>query len=159
MKAMTQHAALETVFEPPVQLGRYLPLRITRINESLMRRVTRLYRERQPLSVPEWRLMAILGQCGAMSTVSVIAQTQMNKVRVSRVVTSLLNAGYITREVDRIDRRRAILALTQEGAKVYRQTLSLMKAFDAELQASLSVAERIGLNNALSKIEAHLEAR
>jgi DNA-binding MarR family transcriptional regulator len=147
---------MRAALDPPAELGGYLPFRLAHLNDRLMRHVTRFCRGRHQLNIPEWRTMAILGRSGAMSANSVIAQTRMNKARVSRVVTSLLRAGYITREVDPVDRRRAILALTPGGAKIYRQTLAVVKAFEAEILMSLTAAERSGLSSALTKIEAQL---
>jgi DNA-binding MarR family transcriptional regulator len=92
-----------------------------------------------------------------MSANAVIAQTTMDKVRVSRAVAKLLKAGLITREADPQDRRRAILDLTPPGKEIYRQIVPLVQDIEAEIVAALSGAERAVLDNALAKIEAYLE--
>lgn len=139
------------------ELGKYLPFRLTVLSNRLTRRVARFYGERFKLSAPEWRTMAVLGQQGAMSANAVIAQTTMDKVRVSRAVAKLLKAGLITREADPQDRRRAILDLTSPGKEIYRQIVPLVQDIEAEIVAALSGAERAVLDNALAKIEAYLE--
>jgi DNA-binding MarR family transcriptional regulator len=101
--------------------------------------------------------MAVLGQQGAMSANAVIAQTTMDKVRVSRAVAKLLKAGLITRESDPQDRRRAILNLTMAGQEIYREIVPLVQEVESEIVAELSAPERAVLDNALAKIEAYLE--
>jgi DNA-binding MarR family transcriptional regulator len=101
--------------------------------------------------------MAVLGQQGAMSANAVIAQTTMDKVRVSRAVAKLLKANLITREADPQDRRRAILNLTGAGLEIYRQIVPLVQEVESEIVSALSGTERAVLDNALAKIEAYLE--
>jgi DNA-binding MarR family transcriptional regulator len=127
------------------------------LSNRLTRRVARFYGERFKLSAPEWRTMAVLGQQGAMSANAVIAQTTMDKVRVSRAVAKLLKAGLITREADPQDRRRAILNLTSAGLEIYRQIVPLVQEVEAEIIGELSGTERTVLDSALAKIEAYLE--
>jgi DNA-binding MarR family transcriptional regulator len=141
------------------ELGKYLPFRLTVLSNRLTRRVARFYGERFKLSAPEWRTMAVLGQQGAMSANAVIAQTTMDKVRVSRAVAKLLKTGFITREADPLDRRRAILDLTPTGLEIYRQIVPLVQDIEADIVAALSGPERAMLDNALAKIEAYLEQR
>ena len=86
-----------------------------------------------------------------------IAQTTMDKVRVSRAVAKLLKAGLITREADPQDRRRAILNLTGPGLEIYRQIVPLVQEIESEIVGALSGTERTVLDNALAKIEAYLE--
>ena len=100
--------------------------------------MARYYGERFKLSAPEWRTMAVLGQQGAMSANAVIAQTTMDKVRVSRAVAKLLKAGLITREADPQDRRRAIINLTMAGQDIYREIVPLVQEVEFEIVAELT---------------------
>jgi DNA-binding MarR family transcriptional regulator len=154
---MTRNAAALSRPPPPFELTKYLPFRLTLLSNRLTRRVARFYGQKYKLTAPEWRTMAVLGQSGAMSANNVIAQTTMDKVRVSRAVAKLLKTGYITRESDPDDRRRAILALTPKGVEIYRQIVPLVQEIEAELLEILNATERAGLDAALAKIEALLE--
>jgi len=155
---MTRSAATALALpHQPFELAKFLPFRLTVLSNRLTRRVARFYAERFKLTAPEWRTMAVLGQSGAMSSYSVIEQTTMDKVRVSRAVAKLLKAGYITRDADPEDRRRAILNLTAAGLEVYRQIVPLVQEIESEMLALLNQDDRIGLDNALAKLEAHLE--
>lgn len=153
---MTREAALPARAHNPFELGKFLPFRLTVLSNRLTRRVARFYGERFKLTAPEWRTMAVLGQSGAMTANSVINQTTMDKVRVSRAVAKLLKAGYITRDSDPLDRRRAILDLTPKGREIYRQIVPLIQDIEAEILAILTQDDRKVLDNALARIEAYL---
>jgi len=153
-----KEAALPARTRRNFELGKFVPYRLAVLSNKLARRIARHYGERFKLTAPEWRTMAVLGQHGAMSANSVIVQTTMDKVRVSRAVAKLLHAGYITRIADPADRRRAVLELTPKGAEVYRQIVPLVQTVEAEILAELTQDERASLEGALGKIEAYLEA-
>ena len=157
MNAMAREAALPARPRNVFELSSFLPFRLTILSNRLTRRVARFYSQRFKLSAPEWRTIAVLGQQGAMTANAVIVQTTMDKVRVSRAVAKLLKSGYITREADPEDRRRAILALTPKGAELYRQIVPLVQEVEAEILATLSAEDRSGLDHALARIEAYLD--
>lgn len=154
---MSKDAALAAPMPQGFELGKYLPFRLTVLSNRLTRRVAHFYGEQFKLSASEWRIMAVLGQQGAMSVVAVIAHTTMDKVRVSRAVAKLLNAGLITRQSDPQDRRRAILDLTMAGQKMYQEIVPLVQDVESDMVAALSGAERAVLDSALAKIETYLE--
>jgi DNA-binding MarR family transcriptional regulator len=157
MSATTRAVSLPVPPQQPFELSRFLPFRLTVLSNRLTRRVARFYGQRFKLSAPEWRTMAVLGQHGAMSANSVIVQTTMDKVRVSRAVAKLLKASYITRDADPQDRRRAILALTPKGVEIFHQIVPLVQDVEAEILAVLSIEDRAGLDRALARIEVFLD--
>jgi DNA-binding MarR family transcriptional regulator len=144
------------VLGPQFLLGKYLPFRINVLNNQLTRRIARFYGEQYKLSGPEWRVMAVLGQSGALNALSVAEQTTMDRVRVSRAIAKLLKSGIVTRQSDPEDRRRAILELTDKGQKIYSRIVPLVQDIEADILAALSTAERTALERVLAKIEAHM---
>ena len=136
---------------------RFLPTRLTGISNRLTRRAAELYGKRFNLSAPEWRIIAVLGHQGAISGAGLIAETAMDKVRVSRAIAKLLKAGLITRDTDPGDRRRAILALAGPGGELFQQIIPLIQDADAEMMTALSDAERGALSEVLAKIEGYLK--
>jgi hypothetical protein len=47
--------------------------------------------------------------------------------------------------------------LTPKGMDVYRQIVPLVQEVEAEMLAALSADDRVGLDNALARIEAYLD--
>jgi DNA-binding MarR family transcriptional regulator len=140
------------------ELELFTPFRLSVLANRMTRAVARIYMKRHRLSAPDWRTLAVLGRFGAMSANSVVERTAMDKVRVSRSVSRLLQLGFITRRTDPQDRRRAILELTQSGQGVYRQIVPRALAVEGELLSTLSADERAALDATLTKLENRMSA-
>jgi DNA-binding MarR family transcriptional regulator len=141
--------------ETPLELGRFLPYRLSVTAECISRVFAESYQERFGLTIPEWRVMAVLGEAAPRPTQAVIEATEMDRVKVSRAVTRLVDKGLVTRKTAPEDQRSQILALSRKGAQLYRQIVPLAHALQAELTAGLSEAELA----ALDRLLAHLHAR
>lgn len=136
-----------------LDLERYFPFRLSVLANRVTRAVARVYSQNFRLSAPEWRTMAVLGRYGAMTANSVVEQTAMDKVRVSRAVARLLTSGRVTRRTDPDDRRRAILDLTPEGRAVYAKIVPMVLAVERDLFADLTNEERGQLDTIMRKLE------
>jgi DNA-binding MarR family transcriptional regulator len=101
------------------------------------------------LSIPEWRVMAVLASNPGLSAAEVTARTAMDKVAVSRAVASLLAAGRLRRTTAAADRRRTHLHLTSAGARVYAQVVPMALEYERGLLASLSKQDRATLDRLL----------
>jgi DNA-binding MarR family transcriptional regulator len=153
LRLVSMPAPPSTVAGGSLDLGRFLPFRLSVLGSRVTRAVARVYTVRFQLSAPEWRTLAVLGRYGAMSAQEVAEHTAMDKVRVSRSVRRLVARRRITRRADPLDRRRAILDLTAEGRTVYSEIVPLVLAVEADLMADLSEPERAAFETAIAKIE------
>jgi DNA-binding MarR family transcriptional regulator len=138
-------------------LERFLPYRLSVLMLRVSNAIARSYERRFDLSVPEWRVMAVLGRFGPLSAMGVGEKTQMDKVRVSRAVARLVSAGRVSRRTDAADRRRAVLALTPAGRAIHRQIVPHAQRVEARLLAGLTEEERGALDHLLDKLEARAE--
>jgi DNA-binding MarR family transcriptional regulator len=138
-------------------LERFLPYRLSVLMLRISNAIARSYERRFRLSVPEWRVMAVLGRFGPLSANGVAEKTQMDKVRVSRAVARLMAAGRVSRRTDRMDRRRSILALTAAGEAIHREIVPHAERVEARLLAGLDEVERAALDRLLAKLEARAE--
>jgi DNA-binding MarR family transcriptional regulator len=135
-------------------LERFLPYRLSVLTNRISTAIARVYAKRFDLTVPEWRVMAVLGRFGAMSANAVCDRTAMDKVRVSRAVARLAASGRLARRIDTADRRRSVLALTEEGRAVYDEIGPLALAVEARLLMPLDAADRAALDRLLAMLEA-----
>ncbi len=131
----------------------FLPYRLSTLTNRISRAFATLYSEQFDLTIPEWRVMAVLGQESGLSADQVCARTEMDKVTVSRAVARLLEKGHLAREFASADRRRSVLALSSRGMAIYRRIIPLAREYEAALIAELSVAERQTLIALLEKLE------
>ncbi len=139
--------------ESPLVLEAFLPYRLATLSNRISRAIATLYSERFDLSIPEWRIMAVLGERPELSAREVAERTAMDKVAVSRAVRRLLKKGLLERHFAPDDRRRSVLALSTGGRAVYREVVPLARAFEKALLAALTTEEIAILSLLLSKLE------
>ncbi len=141
----------------PLVLEEFLPYRLSVLTNRVSRAIARQYGARFGLSIPEWRVMAVLGRFAPASANEVCERTAMDKVRVSRAVSRLKRSGLIDHATDVEDRRRSVLRLSSEGWRIYRRIVPFARALEAELIAALTPAERTALDKLLAKLHARAE--
>lgn len=145
-----------------LELETFLPYRLSILSNTVSSAIAAVYRRRFHLSIPEWRVMAILGRYPGLSAAEVAERTAMDKVAVSRAVAKLLDTGRISRSFADADRRRSILQLSPEGEAVYAEVVPQALALEAELIATLDPGERAALDRMLRRLTARartLQAR
>jgi len=133
-------------------LEAFLPYRLSILSNTVSGRIAKSYAERFSLTVPEWRVMAVLGRFPGLTAGEVTERTAMDKVQVSRAVAGLLRSKRIERRVVDGDRRARHLFLTGEGRGVYSEIVPLALDYERRLAASLSANERGLLEKLLAKL-------
>jgi len=116
----------------------FLPYRLSITSHTVSTNIARVYEKRFGVSIPEWRVIAILGRFPGLSAVEVAERTFMDKVAVSRAVTKLIKNGRIDRQFADADRRRSILNLSEEGQQVHNEIAPLALEFESQLVADIS---------------------
>ena len=111
----------------------FLPYRLSITSHTVSTNIAHVYEKRFGVSIPEWRVIAILGRYPGLSAVEVADRTFLDKVAVSRAVTKLIKNGRIDREFADADRRRSILNLSQQGREVHNEIAPLALQFEREL--------------------------
>jgi len=132
-----------------LHLERFLPYRLSVLSNTVSTAIAAAYFVNFGLSIPEWRVMAILAANPGLSAAEVTARTAMDKVAVSRAVAALLAVGRLRRTTAAADRRRTHLELTRAGARVYSQVVPMALEYERGLLAPLSKRERATLDRTL----------
>lgn len=138
--------------ELKLQLGDFLPFRLSVLTNMVSGAIAAGYAERCGISIPEWRVIAVLAETPGLSAAEVAARTVMDKVAVSRAVAALLRRRLIRKLQSRRDRRRSALRLNPAGRAVYRTVVPMALGYERALLATLSVTERRQLDAALRKL-------
>jgi DNA-binding MarR family transcriptional regulator len=134
---------------PKLHLDKFLPYRLSVLSNTVSGAIATAYFLHFGLSIPEWRVMAILAATPGLSAAEVTARTAMDKVAVSRAVATLLSAGRLRRTTAANDRRRTHLELTPGGARVYAQVVPMALEYERHLLAPLSKRDRVILDRLL----------
>jgi DNA-binding MarR family transcriptional regulator len=130
----------------------FLPYRLSITSHTVSTNIARIYEKRFGVSIPEWRVIAVLGRYPGLSAVEVAERTLMDKVAVSRAVTKLIKNGRIDREFADADRRRSILNLSEEGWKVHNEIAPLALQFENELVQNIDKEDYERFNAILEKL-------
>jgi DNA-binding MarR family transcriptional regulator len=136
-------------------LEHFVPYRLSVLTNIVSAAIAGAYAKRFGLSIPEWRVIAVLGLEPGLSAAQVAERTAMDKVAVSRAVSTLLKSRRVARAFANSDRRRSVLKLTRSGESVYWRVVPFARRYERDLLADLSDAERLRLDRLL----AHLKRR
>jgi DNA-binding MarR family transcriptional regulator len=130
----------------------FLPYRLSIATQTISAALSKQYGDRFGLTVPQWRVMAVLGRFAPLSANQVCQRTVMDKVAVSRAVAALLQRGLIERTTDTADRRRSALRLSKRGRVLHQQIVPLALAYERRLLSALTPKERETLSLVLDKL-------
>lgn len=119
--------------------------------------VSKIYGAKFDLSVSEWRTMAVLGPYGVLSATEIVERSSINKVNVSRAIKSLQKRGYLKRDIDGEDKRKAVLRLTAEGRRTYTLLIPMIIAHEDQLLDGMSAEEVTTLIRLMAKVQKNAE--
>lgn len=117
--------------EQALRLERFLPYRLNVVGSFASRALGRIYGAHFGIGIPEWRVVAQLGEFGKLTSRDIGELAQMHKTKVSRAVTELEKRGLVSRSENRQDRRESFVELTSAGKRVYDQIVPLALGFEA----------------------------
>lgn len=135
-----------------MDLSSFFPYRVATLAEEVSRCLSQVYSARFQLNRDEWRVLSALSQHSPMKTAEVIHHTNLEKMQVSRAVSSLEEAGIIKRSTDDDDRRNRVLALTPAGRQLVRKIVPLVLAREQFLLEALDEQEHEVLLRAMDKL-------
>jgi DNA-binding MarR family transcriptional regulator len=133
-------------------LDRFVPYRLSVLTNRVSGAIAAHYADRFALTIPEWRVMAVLGDTPGLSAREVAARTAMDKVQVSRAVAALTAARRVARAQDKEDGRVAHLSLTRAGRAVYDEIVPLALHLEETLLSALSAGERRTFDRLMTKL-------
>jgi DNA-binding MarR family transcriptional regulator len=134
-------------------LDDYLPFRLSVASNGVSRLIARAYEDRFGLTIPQWRLMAVLAE-GGLTQQQVVSRTVMDKVTVSRAARELVARSLLARDTNIGDGRSHLLALTAMGRGLHAEIAPLAKAYEAALLTGLAPSEVATLKRLLMRLEA-----
>lgn len=113
----------------------------------------RQYAEPFNLTIPEWRVIAFVGNTVGLSAGEISESTRLDEVAIHRAVKCLLEKGLLTRTVANEDRRRKPLALTKRGREVFLAITPLALQLEKDMLRCLSDREAAALRKIMTKLQ------
>lgn len=114
---------------------------VGKLANSYNRSAARFYQKRFGLSVPEVRVLNVVGHHEQVSAADIVDISVMDKGLVSRAVARLVQVGLVARRTDHGDGRRSILTLTPSGRQTWTAVLAAKQRRHTRSLAALSAAE------------------
>ena len=134
-------------------LDDYLPYRLSVAANAVSDLIAGAYRARFGLSIPQWRLVAVLGEVGSSTQQGLCARTRMDKVTVSRAAAALTERGFVSRTPNEADGRSHRIALTPDGQRLYADVVPLALAYETRLLETMSPVELASAHDLLRRLE------
>lgn len=140
------------VVKSSLKLSEFLPYQLSIASNAVSDLIARGYRGKFGLKIPEWRLMAVLGEMESATQRDLVAATAMDKVSVNRASKALVERGLIGRAPNVADGRSHHLALTETGRELYLQIVPMALSIEASLQATLGHKDAAQLASILKRL-------
>ncbi len=135
-----------------LDLDTFLPYQLAVLSEAVSRSIAQIYALRFDLSRDEWRVLAALHNAPPTRTASVIEQTTLDKVSVSRALRRMEEKALVERTTDPQDARGYLIRLTAGGRLLFRKIVPMVQAREQFLLEGLEDAERAALQSGVQKL-------
>ena len=116
-----------------LRLDGYLPYRLSVASNAVSRLIARAYEDRFGLTIPQWRLIAVLAEDGPLTQQAIGTRTVMDKVTVSRATQGLVKRRLVQRAPHDVDGRSHHLVLSRSGARLYSEVAPVALEYEARL--------------------------
>lgn len=134
-------------------LQEFLPYRLYRLSESAGIGFRSVYKDRAGLTRPQWRVLATLGEAGAMTATRLGQHTGMHKTKVSRAIAALEMRRWVVREKHENDRRFEDVTLTKTGNAAYADLANQAFEYNENILKNASASERADIEKGLKTLE------
>ena len=133
-------------------LERFLPYRLSILSNRVSRAIAARYAKTFDLTIPEWRIIAVLGRRPGLTAKEVAEATEMDKVAVSRAVAKLVAAKRVSADVHDDDGRAQSLTLTAQGEALHARIAPIALDAERRLLANLGAKERLQLDALIDRL-------
>ena len=137
-----------------LRLDDFVPYRLSYTSNLVSEAIARTYESLFGLSIPEWRLIAVIAEHEGLTQAAICTRTGMDKVTVSRAAIALSTRSLIARARSTTDRRSHDLALTGEGRALYAQVAPKALELEKQIFGGLGAEELRGFVATLRRIDA-----
>lgn len=139
-------------------LDDFIPYRLSVTSNLVSDSIARAYESLFGLTIPEWRLVAVVAETGGITQQAIGAKTLMDKVTVSRAAIALVDRGLLARRANAEDRRSHLLELTDAGRDLYAAVTPKALDLERRIFSAFEPAEVARFMDMLRRIESVTQA-
>ncbi len=133
-------------------LAEFLPYQLSVTSNAVSSVIAQRYRARFGLKITEWRVMAVLGDAGALTQRDLTEATLMDKVAVNRACKVLGDRGLLERQPNTNDGRSHLIHLTDEGLAIHQEVMPMVERMERDIFSVLSLEEQAQFKAMLKRI-------
>lgn len=148
----TKRTGLSDEEQAVLQLRHFLPYRLNHLAETVSKSFSKIYADTYGIGIPEWRVLATLGEHEVMTARDICEATSMHKTKVSRAVAALEKRLFLKRVTNPDDQREQSLRLTAEGIHVYEDIVPRALAYSQELENALTAEQKAVLDDLFARL-------
>jgi len=136
-----------------LKLETFVPYQLSVTSNAISALIESQYNIEFDLRIPEWRLMAILGEIDHATQSILVELTHMDKVTINRATKLLCDKGLVTRSPNYADGRSHLLKLSDEGKELYLKIVPMALRIEQKIIDNLEDGEKEMLMNILAKLK------
>lgn len=144
----------QTAVDGGLLLDAFLPYRLSIASNLVSETIARAYARLFGLSIPQWRLVAVLAETGGATQQALVQRTRMDKVTVSRAAAALVNRELVRRLDTQKDRRSRLLVLSSAGKSLHADVAPQALRLETQLFRGFAREELARFSDALARVEA-----
>ena len=122
-------------------LDDFIPYRLSFTSNLVSDTIARTYQALFGLTIPDWRLVAVVAETGGITQAEIGVRTRMDKVTVSRAAIGLVERGLLARAANPDDRRSHLLTLTDDGRTLHKAIAPKALELERQIFASFDAEE------------------
>ncbi len=135
----------------------FIPYQLSALSLKISKGLSKHYRSRFNISVPEWRVLVILNNHPDITAKTIAEHTQMDKVPISRALKLLNEKNYIVQKAHPDDARATINRLSDRGEDLMAVVIPDAVKYEESLLGQLSRQERQQLSHLIDKFNRILD--
>jgi DNA-binding MarR family transcriptional regulator len=137
-------------------LSDYLPYLVNRVGSALVQRFTQEALARHDLTIAMWRVLVALAHAGAQRQIDIAGLTSIEVSTLSRLVTRLIQRGFVTRLRSKSSNREVNVGLTAKGARLVAELIPIAQRLERTALAGVPTPELEAAKRGLRRMYSNL---
>ncbi|MFC3195523.1 MarR family winged helix-turn-helix transcriptional regulator [Marinicella sediminis] len=134
-----------------MDLNQFLPYQLSILSLKISNGIAEHYQDQFGINISEWRVLVILYKNPDVTAKRIAQLTQMDKVRISRTLKTLVQKGYVAQRPHPLDARAKNYELNDRGQYLMRAVIPDALRYEEELLSQLTSDERDQLSHLIGK--------
>ncbi len=134
-----------------MELNDFLPYQLSVLSLKISKGIAEHYQDQFGINISQWRVLVILYKNPDITAKKIAQLSQMDKVRISRTLKSLVEKDYLTQHPHPLDARAKNYELNKRGKYLMRAVIPDALQYEKDLMSQFSDKEQEQLQHLIAK--------